>query len=529
MAVRATLPKAGTFKKATTRVRESVTNRLAPIATLALPSHKGSFVQRGPAKQMHSLMQAQSGDYLRNGLFSTVIVPCWKCAVARRKVLRESRNGQWSAKEAIMANPAQHSMLIFARSLRGTGFALVLGCALAAVATQPGQAQTYTVIHDFTGKIDGGVPVAGLTMDQAGNLYGTTDSGGVVNAGGVFRLSKKATGWIFNPLYSFAGGADGGYPMARVIIGSDGTLYGTTFAGGTGSCLGNFGCGTVFNLRPQPRACTSALCPWVKTVLYRFTGGSDGGNPGSADLIFDAAGNLYGTTTIGGAENCSGSTCGVVFKLTPANGGWTESVLYSFTGGDDGGNPSGGVVFDGAGNLYGVTENFGAAGRGTVYELTPSGSGWTESTLYSFQPEAGKNPQGSLILDESGNLYGTTAKGFEMQDDGGSVYELTNSNNKWTRSNQYAFTGSGGPGSGVTRDTVGNLYGTTNGDGQYLSGSVFKLTPDLRSLITLHDFTGGGDGGYPDAGVLIDANGNIYGTTAFGGGSGNGVVFEITP
>jgi uncharacterized repeat protein (TIGR03803 family) len=172
------------------------------------------------------------------------------------------------------------SAFVFASSPRKTLFAVALICALTVIATKLAQAQTFKVIYTFTGGQDGGGPNAGLTMDRAGNLYGTASGGGAHGYGTVFKLAPKGSGWIFTPLYSFQGGTDGANPIARVIFGPDGSLYGTTTDGGNSSCQRGPGCGTVFKLQPSPTACKTALCPWKETVVYRFTGGSDGANPG---------------------------------------------------------------------------------------------------------------------------------------------------------------------------------------------------------------------------------------------------------
>src|SRR5271165_1484050 len=307
-------------------------------------------------------------------------------------------------------------------------FLLVL--LLVLLTPQPAQAQTFKVLHTFTGGVDGAWPYAGLTMDRAGNLYGTTQNGGKVGCGSgsgcgtVFKLSHKGSGWVFTPLYTFQAGSDGAVPTARVIFGPDGNLYGTTSVVGAGY-------GTVFKLQPSPVACKTALCPWTETVLYRFTGGSDGGSPQNGDLLFDQSGIIYGTTQLGGSYGL-----GVVFSLTPSKGAWTESVLYSFTGGNDGAQPASSVISDNAGNFYGTAVGGGSFGYGTVYELIPSGSGWQEKTLYSFSSTRDDGyaafPVGGLIFDGSGNLYGTTeANSFEIGG-GGTVFELTPSNGNWT-------------------------------------------------------------------------------------------------
>ncbi len=420
------------------------------------------------------------------------------------------------------------------------GFSALL-LALTTTPTQLAQAQTFTVLHNFTGGTDGAVPIAGLSMDRTGNLYGTTIGGGIQGThcgsfggcGTVFVLSNKGSGWILTPLYVFQGGNDGSNPMARVIIGPDGSLYGTTIAGGQGQgCLfnGSTGCGTVFNLRPPTHACGRAVCSWTETILYNFLGSSaDGANPYSGDLLFDHAGDLYGTTLEGGTVNA-----GTVFELTPHNGTWTENFHYSFYVSSALMAPTSGVVFDSSGNLYGTTESGGSCDGvgGGVYELTPSSHGWTETDLHLFNCVSdGGQPIGGLISDNSGGFYGTTS--INGAGVGGTVYVLSPSNGTWTFSVAYSFNGDGGygPYDSLTMDTTGNLYGTTYQDGANRFGAVFKLTPSGSgwTYTSLHDFTGGSDGGYPEGNVILDGNGNLYGTTTFGGAHGFGVVFQITP
>ena len=396
---------------------------------------------------------------------------------------------------------------------------------LAIMLTQPARAQTFSVVHNFTGGQDGATPVVGLTMDQAGNFYGDTSAGGSNDFGVVFKLTYKNSGWIFTRLYSFQGGSDGSDPQARVIIGPDGSLFGTTALGGTG-CNS---CGTIFNLRPQPFACSHAVCAWNKTVLYSF-GRGDGSVP-LGDIIFDQAGAIYGTASQGG-----GYGWGAVYKLTPSAGSWTQSVLYNFTGGDDGANPVGGVIFDRSGRLHGAAYS-GGLGGGVIFQLTPVGSGWMDDTLYTFQSRGdGGGLWGGLISDQLGNLYGATlAFG---SDGGGTVYELTPvGRSGWEFTVLDSFTGGGGPlNSSLVMDATGNLYGTTYNDGAHNFGSVFKLTPSDGgwTYTDLHDFTGGSDGGKPQSNVTFDANGNLYGTASEGGtgsqcNGGCGVIWEITP
>jgi uncharacterized repeat protein (TIGR03803 family) len=413
--------------------------------------------------------------------------------------------------------------------------AITIAFVLTVVATQSAQAQNYKLIHNFTGGMDGAIPDAGLTMDTAGNLYGTTCgthcAAGAKNAGTVFRMSNKGSGWVFTPLYVFGGGNDGADPSARVIIGPDGSLYGPTWEGGEGY-------GTIFNLKPAAAVSPNIFGGWTETVLYRFSGGDDGANP-EAEVVFDQLGNLYGTTTAGGTSPCAAYySCGVVFKLTPSSGGWAESVIHAFSGNQDGAYPVSSVIFDQAGNLYG-TASYGGdlmgcypfyPGCGTVFVLSPSVSGWNDNTLYTFHNLSdGAFPQSGLIFDPSGNLYGTTWGGGTYGS--GTVFELMHSYGGWTLTTLHSFAGSIGPLASLTMDEARNLYGTTYTDGAYGYGNVFKLTfySGGWTYTSLHDFTGGSDGGSPASSVIFDANGNLYGTASVGGAYGYGVVFEITP
>jgi uncharacterized repeat protein (TIGR03803 family) len=402
--------------------------------------------------------------------------------------------------------------------LRPATVVLAVLFTLTVVASRVTQAQTYTVIHNFTGGQDGADPQTGLTMDGAGNLYGTSDRAGGAGYGTVFKLASKGSSWVFSPLYSFTGGNDA-YPSG-VILGSNGTLFGTTFGPPPG--------GSVFNLRPSPRACTTALCPWTETVLYAFTGGNQGSNP-SGEVVFDQSGNIYGATSYGGS-GCSFPGCGVVYELMPSGGGWTEEAIYAFSFAG-GAYPAGRLIFDGAGNLYGTTTSAGAYGYGTVYQLEPSGGAWRENLLHSFQGgKDGSAPAAGLIFDQVGNLYGTTPLGSLGN---GTVFELTPSGGNWTFKLLYSFPGQngGGPMASLTMDAAGVLYGTTYGTGANNFGSVFKLTPSGGgwTYTSLHDFTGGDDGNNPISNVLLHPNGKLYGTASGGGSQGFGVVWEITP
>ena len=409
---------------------------------------------------------------------------------------------------------------------------VIVGFLWISVLTPTGQGQALNPIHTFTGGADGANPYAGLSVDRAGNFYGTTYGGGLHNQGVVFKLMHRNSGWILTPLYDFQGGtADGQNPESRVIVGPDGRLYGTTPYGGNSACGGR-GCGIVYGLTPPGTPCAVASCQWQETVVYRFTGLSDGANPGSGDLLLDQAGNIYGTTAHGGANGN-----GVVYKLTRSDGRWTESVLYSFTGSSDGAAPWAGVIFDRAGNLYGATFAGGSGESGTVYELMNSGTGWTEKTLHAFQyPQDGGSPTAGVIFDQSGNLYGATCCGGTAG--GGTAFELMPAGDNWTFSVLYAFPGilgGGGPGPAANLLLAqGNLYGTTAGwiDGNE-PGSAFKLTPSQGGWTedVLHQFTLRNDGANPYSNLIMDAAGNLYGTASIGGagGDGYGVVFQITP
>lgn len=402
--------------------------------------------------------------------------------------------------------------------------ALLLSAFVAALLSIAVPAQTFTVLHSFTGAGDGALPDAGLTADLAGNLYGTTSYGGRQNMGAIFKMTHRPSGWALTTLYSLSGGSDGAQPIGGVIFGRDGSLYGTASSGGSNAC--DFGCGTVFNVKPQPRACNATACPWQETTLYQFANAGQGDPWGN--LLFDAAGNIYGTTI---------GSSGTAYELTPGTEGWNYRLLHFFSFTSPASRPYGGVISDPAGNLYGTTFNGGndqcyqMASCGTVFELSPAGSSWRLKVLHDFDGSDGGNPISGLIFDRFGNLYGNTTSG--------AVFTLTPSGGNWTFSVLYQLPGPCGlpPGSlcgpwgPLAMDADGALYGTTYATGAYGYGNVFKLTPSNGSwnYTDLYDFTNGNDGSYSTAGVTIDASGNLYGTTTLGGSSGSGVVFEITP
>jgi hypothetical protein len=296
-------------------------------------------------------------------------------------------------------------------------------------------------------------------------------------------------------------------------------------AGNCGGGSGEPGCGTVFRLSPPPTTCKSFLCYWQETQIYSFANNADGALP-RGEITFDAAGNLYGATELAGPENW-----GTVYELTPSHGSWTKTLLHGFGDRLDGANPLGGVQLDPAGNAYGTTNLGGIGQEGTAFQLVPSASGWTLNIIGNFNFNSGGFALlAGLIVGPGGNLYGGTADGNPNP----VVYELSPSNGSWIYSslNAFPYQYCCGVGANLVMDSAGNLYGTTAGysvEGIY--GSVFKLTPSGGgwTYTDLHDFTGGNDGANPYSSVVLDSNGNLYGTASTGGTFGDGVVWEITP
>jgi uncharacterized repeat protein (TIGR03803 family) len=369
------------------------------------------------------------------------------------------------------------------------------------------QAQTYTekTIYNFTGGANGVEPVfSGVVRDSAGNFYGTTYAGGAHNRGTVWKIDQKGEQTV---LHSFSG-PEGSTPYAGLVLSPAGVLYGTTHEGGTVNATWcTNGCGVVFlvNLDGNER------------TLYRFTGGNDGGSP-VGGVIRDSAGNLYGTTEVGGASNY-----GTVFKVDAAG---AETVLHSFAGWpDDGQAPQANLIQDSAGNFYGTTSNGGTAGFGTVFEVEASG---LESVLYSFKGETdGSDPMASLLRDAQGNLYGTTFFGGLGRI--GTVFKLDASGNETIL---HSFNGNDGayPEGPLVRDAQDNLYGTAlqGGPAANDGGTIFKITAQGEFSV-LWDFAGDPNGENPAGPLIMDSAGNLYGTTAMGGPTADGSVFKLTP
>jgi uncharacterized repeat protein (TIGR03803 family) len=400
------------------------------------------------------------------------------------------------------------------------------------VNTTPSQYKE-TVLHRFSGGKQGGAPFAGLTFDSSGNLYGTTSQGGF-GFGAVFELTPAKTGWKERVIYRFAKLPDGIIPNpGSLILDGAGNIYGTTGGGGA------YGFGTVYELTRHPDN------TWTESILYSFRGSGNGdGQDPEAGLIFDSLGNLYGTTALGG-HGCSGTGCGTVFKLSPSGSDWTETLLYSFRGNSDGAGVSAPVIFDRAGNLYGTTTEGGnSANQGTVFELTQAKGVWKEKVLHRFTGGSdGGGPYAGLTLHGTGHIYGSTFYGGTSGY--GTVFELTHLKTEWMETVLYNFdAGSDGgfPYYGtLVFDKTGNVYGTTSTGGCCGFGTVFELSPAGNGKWTetvLDGFVGDGDDGVePDGGLVFDTAGNLYGTTSGGGGLGTcsdtvlgcGVVFKLTP
>jgi hypothetical protein len=424
---------------------------------------------------------------------------------------------------------------------------LALGSGLA-------QAQTFTTIWSFTGANGDGeypFPEGHLTFDSSGALYGTTAAGGSTGSNGtVYRLVPPASpggAWSENVLYRFAGGTDGRQPSMGVVFDQAGNLFGSTqYGGNTQACGG--GCGTIFELSPpaQPGG------QWTHTVLYTFQGSFDGQYPGA--MIFGSNGALYGTTVSGGTPGvlCHSNTrikygCGTVFQLTPPSGkggSWSKTVLYSFPGfTHDASGPGSEIAFDSQGNLYG-TSSGGTTGYGTVFELAPpaGGGAWKETVLHDFTGGSdGGYPGGNVVIGANGVLYGT-ASYSGVANASGVVFQLappSQPGGAWTETVIHtfpAFKGDGTtPGSTMTIDAGGNLYGSTDFGGStacYLGcGTIFKLAPPSGggswTETVLHDL--GNSGQDPNGSIVLSRGGLLYGTTTYLGASDVGSVFTLTP
>jgi uncharacterized repeat protein (TIGR03803 family) len=408
----------------------------------------------------------------------------------------------------------------------------VFALALFAAVTAAGQEEVLYSFYNSGGSV---LPVAGVISDASGNLYGTAFYGGAYDNGLVFELTPTTTGWNKTVLYSFdPSGTDGFGVTGGLVRDASGNLYGTTEFGGTGNCTNGFGCGTAFELS------RSAGGAWTESIVHEFQG-SDGWEI-HAGLIMDGAGNLYGTAVKGGNYDQ-----GTVYELSPSAGGsWTETTLYNFTGGYDGGIPFGSLLLDGAGNLYGTTSAGGGNssecryGCGIVFELHPTGNrNWAQKVLHDFSENSGDGhyPYGGLISDAAGNLYGVAGSGGGHPGYG-IVFELTPAaDGSWTENMLHTFNAQQpdgiDPSGNLIFDASGNLYGVTLLGGTHSHGTAFELSPATGGSwteTTLHNFSNNdGDGYNPVSGLTFGASGNLYGTTGSGGHYGQGTVYQITP
>jgi uncharacterized repeat protein (TIGR03803 family) len=445
-----------------------------------------------------------------------------------------------------MNNAKQHQSWILGTCCKvaSVALALVILLVLASFTARPAQAQNFQVLYTFTGTPDGANPFNAPLLDVFGTLYGTASGGGVYGWGTVYKINREGKETV---LYSFTGGADGSIPIAPLVPDYEGNFYSTTQNGGiqtSADCTlpGFLGCGVVFKVDASGH----------ETVLYSFTGGSDGAWPQGVTMDFE--GNLYGITFFGGDLSCQLVNtapligCGVVYKLNKRG---EETVLYTFTGGADGAYPDGFLTLDSAGNIYGVTVYRGNSadcsgiGCGTVFKLDKNGK---LTTLHTFTGADGSVANGSLVLDAEGNLYGNTYTGGDLTCNPpagcGVVFEITAAGrfrvlHTFTGSPDGAF-----PPMGLLGDGNGNFYGTTEDGGSsgycfstepvYGCGVVYKLNKRGEETV-LYTFTGTTDGALPFSGLIMDQQGNLYGNTLEGGnladcsGFGCGTVFKLEP
>ncbi len=377
-------------------------------------------------------------------------------------------------------------------------------------------ASTERVLYSFctlAGCPDGSIPAGPLIFDAARNLYGETAEGGRYGDGTVFELMPAQGKWKQKVLHDFRG-KDGALPLGGLVFDAAGNLYGVT------AYSGAYGYGNVFELTPSNGK-------WTEKVLHSFKDGNDGGGP-NGGLILDAAGNLFGVTDAGGT-----SGKGTVFELIHASGGWTEKVLYNFgQNANDPAYPWGTLVFDGAGNLYGTTPSGGTFGYGAAFELIRGSGEWTGKVLYNFGQNTNDaaTPEGSLVFDEPGNLYGSAQGGGTEQL--GTIFELSRLDGVWSEQVLYRFKGGNdSEPAPVIFGTSGNLYGGAGGGGSgYTGGEVFELIHSDGEWTerVLHTFVRPRDGKGPGP-LVFDPARNLFGLTGGGGAAGEGTAFEVRP
>ncbi len=400
--------------------------------------------------------------------------------------------------------------------------ALVTSIGFLAVTIAGAQASKFKVLHTFAGGSDGAYPTSGVVFDPAGNLYGTTLFGGSgigceTGCGTAFELVPSGVRWKERVLYSFSNSADYGiYLFGPLAFDAAGNIYGTSSNGGDPSCE----CGLAFQL-------TKSGGLWTENVLHTFLGGTTDGQYPQWGLARDGAGNLYGLANAGGLNG----SYGLVFQFTPnGDGTWTYSVIHEFANSPDGNSPYGPLTIDASGNIYGTTASGGSYGYGTVFRFTPSNGAWTETILYNFTADSGLFPQpDGVVMDAAGNLYGAAFDGGQYSV--GVIYKLTPTAGFWNRTVLHTFNGSDGayPFGGLKIDQTGALYGEAQNGGVYGYGTIYKLVQGRHgqwNLAVLHNFSGS-DGSYPYGGVTLDQLGNLYGVAELGGAYGLGLAFEI--
>jgi uncharacterized repeat protein (TIGR03803 family) len=389
------------------------------------------------------------------------------------------------------------------------------------------------VVYAFGEPSGESCPLSGIAIAPSGTLYGTASGCGIGNQNGaVYSLERDGSRWVKHTLYSFKGSRDASYPQSGVTLGAAGKVYGVTPSGGDNDFCQD--CGTVYVVQPQGGG-------YVERVLHRFLGGTDGKFP-LGTLLRGADGSLYGTTIEGGGTRClSGQGCGTVFKLTAGPNGFNETILYAFKGGHDGASPLGGVIADPHGVLYGATYEGGytpcVSSCGTIFKLTPSGSGYSESIVYRFRGGGdGAYPFAGLVMGQAGAIYGTTMSfGKPYQRHYGTVFKLAPGGDRFTETTINRFKGGvdgESPRAGVIIGPNDVLYGTTIGGGDAAGdGTVFSLTPSGSSYYEtiLHRFSNDSDGSQPSCVLTFNAAGSIFGTTYEGGPGGFGTVFKMDP
>jgi uncharacterized repeat protein (TIGR03803 family) len=384
---------------------------------------------------------------------------------------------------------------------------------------------TLTDLHNFGSENDGVSAEAAPVIDSSGNLFGVTAFGGTIGGGMAYELSPSSTGWTYAALYNFplTRSTDASGPNGSLILDTQGNLYGVSHFGGTSNR------GTVFEISPS-------FTGWTESVLYSFAGSTSDGEEPSGSLIFDSSGNLYGTTPLGGAHDS-----GTVFELTPSSSGWTEQIIYSFTGKSDGAGPGGNLLIDSTGRIYGMAALGGAVNSqccGTIFRLTNASGSWRFDLIFNFRGNTGGSAPDAIVFDSAGNIYGTAdfgGTGCTTTIGCGVVFKLTPSasGGPWKEKILHAFNKQEGEyPSGAAFDFKGNLYGTCSGGASLNEGNVWELTPTASGpwiFTSLFVFGEASDGYEDNSGVIVDPKGNLYGGTTNGGAIGGGTIFELSP